>query len=58
MENFRVLKELIVGAEKHAAAFYHKRDSKAGTRLRLILQQVKVAATGIRQDKAEKKRRK
>ncbi|WP_183574624.1 histone H1 [Mucilaginibacter sp. X5P1] len=58
MDNFKMLKELIATAEKDATAFYGKGNSAAGTRLRLTLQQIKVSATAIRQEIAEKKRRK
>lgn len=58
MENFKILKELIATAENDAAAFYGKGNNAAGTRLRLTLQQIKVSATTIRQEIAEKKRRK
>jgi hypothetical protein len=58
MKTFHQLKELIASAEKDAAAFYDKGNNAAGTRLRLALQQIKVSATAIRQEIAEKKRQK
>jgi len=58
MKTFHQLKELIASAEKDASAFYDKGNSAAGTRLRLALQQIKVSATAIRQEIAEKKRAK
>jgi len=57
MENFKALKDLIASAERDAAAFYEKGNNAAGTRLRLSLQQIKVSATAIRQEIAEKKKR-
>jgi hypothetical protein len=58
MDNFKTLKELIATAEQDATAFYGKGNNAAGTRLRLALQKIKVSATAIRQEVAEKKRRK
>jgi hypothetical protein len=58
MDNFKTLKEQVAIAEKEASAFYGKGNSAAGTRLRLVLQQIKVSATAIRQEIAETKRRK
>ena len=57
MENFKALKELVALAERDASAFYEKGNNAAGTRLRLSLQQIKVSATAIRQEIAEKKKR-
>ncbi len=50
MEKFKTLKELVATTEKDAASFYEKGNKAAGTRLRQVLQQIKVAATGIRKD--------
>jgi hypothetical protein len=58
MKNFENLKELVALADKDASAFFEKGNSAAGTRLRLALQKIKVSATAIRQEIAEKKRRK
>lgn len=55
MEKFTALKELIVGTEADAAAFFEKGNKAAGTRLRNALQQVKVAATDIRKAVTDKK---
>jgi len=56
MEKFRALQELVAATEKDVAAFYEKGNKAAGTRLRNALQQLKVAATGIRKDVTEKKK--
>jgi hypothetical protein len=56
METLKALKELVASAEKDAVAFYEKGNNAAGTRLRLALQQIKVLATGIRQEISEKKK--
>jgi hypothetical protein len=58
METFNHLKELLESADKDATAFYEKGNKVAGTRLRLALQQIKVTATTIRQEIAEKKKKK
>lgn len=55
MEKFSSLKELVNAAEKDATAFYEKGNKAAGTRLRHAMQQLKVAATGIRKDVTEKR---
>lgn len=46
---------MVSTAEKDAAAFYDKGNKAAGTRLRNALQQIKVAATGIRKEVTETK---
>jgi len=56
MAKFDDLKELVTSAEKEAVAFYEKGNNAAGTRLRLVLQQIKVLATAIRQEISEKKK--
>jgi len=55
MKKFKALQELVSTAEKDAAAFYDKGNKAAGTRLRNALQQIKVAATGIRKEVTETK---
>jgi hypothetical protein len=50
MEKFKALKELVAVVEKDAASFYEKGNKAAGTRFRHALQQIKVAATGIRKE--------
>ena len=55
MEKFTQLKALIDSAENDAQAFYEKSNKAAGTRLRNVLQQIKVLATDIRKEVTEKK---
>ncbi|MHB8206285.1 histone H1 [Mucilaginibacter sp.] len=55
MTKFNELKELIKNAEQDAGAFYDKGNKAAGTRLRNVMQQIKVAATDIRKEVSEKK---
>ena len=55
MKKFEEIKQLIANAEKDAAAFYEKNNRAAGTRLRKVMQDVKVAATGLRKEVTEKK---
>ena len=55
MEKFTALKELIATAENDAEAFYNKGNKAAGTRLRGLMQQLKVSATDIRKEVTEKK---
>jgi len=55
MTKFNELKELIKNAEQEAAGFYDKGNKAAGTRLRNAMQQIKVAAAGIRKEVTEKK---
>jgi hypothetical protein len=55
MEKFIALKEMIAAAEKDAHAFYEKSNKAAGTRLRGVLQKIKVAAGEIRKEVTEKK---
>jgi hypothetical protein len=55
MQKFQTAKDLLAGAEKDAAAFYEKGNSAAGTRLRGVMQQLKVLAQDIRKDVIEKK---
>jgi hypothetical protein len=57
MEKFKALKELVAVAETDAEKFYKKGNSAAGTRLRNLLQEVKVAATELRKEVMEKKSR-
>lgn len=58
MQKFKALKELISSAEKDAEAFYNKGNNAAGTRLRGVMQKLKVAATDIRKEVIEKKNEK
>jgi archaellum component FlaC len=53
MKKFEELKELVTSIENDAKAFYDKGNKAAGTRLRNALQQIKVAATGIRKEVTE-----
>jgi hypothetical protein len=55
MEKFTALKEMIASAEKDAEAFYKKNNQAAGTRLRAVLQKLKVAAADIRKEVMDKK---
>jgi hypothetical protein len=55
MEKFNAIKQMITDAEKDASAFYEKNNKAAGTRLRKIMQDVKVAATALRKEVTEKK---
>jgi outer membrane protein assembly factor BamD (BamD/ComL family) len=55
MEKIAKLKELLASAEADAEKFYNKRNSAAGTRLRGIMQQLKVAAQEIRNEVTETK---
>jgi len=55
MENFKKVKTLLEGAEKDVEAFYSKGNKAAGTRLRGLMQELKVLATDIRKEVTEKK---
>ncbi len=55
MEKFNSIKKLVANAEKDAAAFYDKGNSAAGTRLRKVMQELKVAASDLRKEVMEKK---
>ena len=55
MENFKVLKELVISLEKDATAFYTKGNKTAGTRLRIALQRTKTLAQDIRNEVSAKK---
>jgi len=55
MENFKKVKTLLEGAEKDAEAFYSKGNKAAGTRLRGLMQELKVLVTDIRKEVTEKK---
>jgi len=55
MENFKKVKSLLEGAEKDVEAFYNKGNKAAGTRLRGIMQELKVLAGDIRKEVTEKK---
>jgi hypothetical protein len=50
MKKFTALKDMVAAAEKDAHAFYEKGNSEAGTRLRGVLQKIKVAASEIRKE--------
>ena len=56
MQKFTALKQLIASAEKDAEAFYNKGNNAAGTRLRGVMQKLKVTATDIRKEVIEKKK--
>ena len=53
MKKFEELKDLVASVESDAKAFYEKGNNAAGRRLRNALQQIKVAATGIRKEVTE-----
>ncbi|MBB5645763.1 histone H1 [Pedobacter cryoconitis] len=55
MENFKVLKELVLSLEKDANAFFTKGNKTAGTRLRIALQKSKSLAQNIRNEVSAKK---
>lgn len=55
MEQIAKLKELIASAEADADKFFTKGNSAAGTRLRKIMQDIKVAAQQIRNHVTEQK---
>ena len=55
MEKLNELNALVETAEKEGALFYEKNNKAAGTRLRNVLQQIKVLATELRKDVTEKK---
>jgi hypothetical protein len=55
MEKLSKLKALVEAAEKEGTLFYEKNNKAAGTRLRNVLQQIKVAATELRKDVTDKK---
>jgi hypothetical protein len=55
MEKFEKLKEVIAAAEADATSFYDKGNKAAGTRLRNVMQELKVLATDIRKEVTEKK---
>jgi len=57
MKKFEELKDLVASVESDAKAFYDKGNKAAGTRLRNALQQIKVAATDIRKEVTELKRK-
>ena len=57
MKKFEELKDLVTSVENDAKAFYDKGNKAAGTRLRNALQQIKVAATDIRKEVTELKRK-
>jgi hypothetical protein len=50
MEKLSKLKALFEAAEKESTSFYEKNNKAAGTRLRNVLQQIKVAAPELRKD--------
>ena len=55
MEKFQKVKQLIEGAEADFLAFYEKGNKAAGTRVRGLMQELKVLAQEIRQEVTEKK---
>jgi len=56
MEKFKELKELLASVESDAEKFYTKGNSAAGTRLRNVLQEIKIAASALRKEVMEKKK--
>jgi hypothetical protein len=55
MEKFQKVKQLVEGAEADFLAFYEKGNKAAGTRVRGVMQELKVLAQEIRQEVTEKK---
>lgn len=55
MEKFQKIKQLVEGAEADFLAFYEKGNKAAGTRVRGVMQELKVLAQEIRQEVTEKK---
>lgn len=55
MEALNKLKDLILQAEQEGEKFYNKGNKAAGTRLRGIMQEVKVTANEVRVSVLEKK---
>jgi len=55
MEKFEKLKQLISNTEKDSEKFYNANNAAAGTRVRKVMQELKVLATGIRKEISEKK---
>jgi signal transduction histidine kinase len=55
MEKFEKVKALIALAEVDAEKFYSKGNSAAGTRLRKVMQDLKVAAQEVRNSVTEQK---
>jgi hypothetical protein len=58
MKKFEELKDLVTSVENDAKAFYEKGNKAAGTRLRNVLQKIKVAASDIRKEVTETKKAK
>jgi hypothetical protein len=56
MQKFQKVKGLIASAEADASKFYERGNSAAGTRLRKVMQDLKVAAQDIRAEVTEKKK--
>lgn len=56
MEKFNAIKQLVANAEKDAYAFYDKGNNAAGTRLRKVMQDLKVAASELRKEVTEKRK--
>jgi len=57
MKKFGELKDLVASAENDAKSFFDKGNKAAGTRLRNALQQIKRAATDIRKEVTEQKKK-
>ena len=55
MEKFSKIKQLLTDAEADFSAFYEKGNKAAGTRVRNVMQELKVLAQEIRQEVTEKK---
>jgi hypothetical protein len=58
MEKFTALKDLIASAERDLNKFFEKGNAAAGTRVRNVMQQLKVLAQGIRNEVTAKKNEK
>ena len=50
MNHYEKLKQLVLGVEEDFMKFYEKANSAAGTRVRKIMQDLKVLAQEIRAD--------
>ena len=55
MEKIEKIKELVVGFEADVAKFYNQNNSAVGTRIRRVMQDLKILAGDIRKEITEKK---
>lgn len=56
MKRFEEIKHLVSNVEKDAFAFYDKGNNAAGTRLRKVMQEIKVAASDVRKEVTERRK--